>query len=54
MDLTPSAAAKLEKRPVLMNMSRGMFILPLRGGELKVARHRFGYVNLKRVARLGL
>jgi sarcosine oxidase/L-pipecolate oxidase len=38
---------RMGKRPTIMNMSRGMFVIPPRKRELKVARHGFGYQNLK-------
>jgi sarcosine oxidase / L-pipecolate oxidase len=41
----------LRDNPTVMNLSRGMFIIPPRGGELKVARHGFGYRNLVKLSR---
>ncbi len=37
---------ELQDRPTIINMSRGTFIIPPRGHELKVARHGYGYRNL--------
>lgn len=45
IDLTPEEQAQIGKRPVIMNMSRGTFIIPPQDGQLKVARHGFGYIN---------
>lgn len=39
----------LAHKPTVLNMSTGMFIIPPRGRELKVARHGYGYRNLRRV-----
>ncbi len=40
----------LANRPTVLNMSTGMFLIPPRGRELKVARHGFGYRNFKKVS----
>ncbi|KAL9623673.1 MAG: hypothetical protein Q9160_002129 [Pyrenula sp. 1 TL-2023] len=41
---------KFQKLPTLLNMSRGLFLMPPSGGYLKVARHAFGYENPQRLA----
>jgi sarcosine oxidase/L-pipecolate oxidase len=40
----------LATKPTVFNMSIGMFIIPPRGKELKVARHGYGYRNLKKIS----
>ena len=40
----------LATRPTVFNMSIGMFIIPPRGRELKVARHGYGYRNPRKVS----
>jgi sarcosine oxidase/L-pipecolate oxidase len=40
----------LATKPAVFNMSIGMFIIPPRGKELKVARHGYGYRNLKKIS----
>jgi sarcosine oxidase/L-pipecolate oxidase len=40
----------LATRPTIFNMSIGMFITPPRRKELKVARHGYGYRNLKKIS----
>jgi sarcosine oxidase/L-pipecolate oxidase len=40
----------LASRPTIFNMSIGMFIIPPRRRELKVARHAYGYANLKKIS----
>ncbi|CAJ2505135.1 Uu.00g125290.m01.CDS01 [Anthostomella pinea] len=49
MHITEEEQAKLEKIPVLLNMSTGHFIIPPCDGVLKVARHGYGYLNPKTV-----
>lgn len=36
---------EMQDRPTIINMTRGTFIIPPRGHELKVARHGYGYRN---------
>jgi len=43
--ITEEEQARLAAMPVLLNMSTGLFVIPPRGGELKVARHAYGYLN---------
>ena len=45
MDLTEAEQSAMGDKPVFMNMSRGLFVIPPRDRELKVARHGFGYQN---------
>ncbi len=67
--LTESEHDTLSRKPVLLNMSRGMYVMPpppppssLDGDgdvgpamrELKIARHGFGYRNMRRVPRPAL
>ena len=51
LPLTAAERSVLEKRPVVMNMSRGMFVMPPGGRrqELKLARHGYGYRNPRKV-----
>ena len=49
LDISEDEQKMLEGRPTVMNMSRGIFIIPPRKRELKVARHGFGYRHLRRV-----
>ena len=49
LDISDEEEQILAKRPTVLNMSTGMFIIPPRGRELKVARHGFGYRNFKKV-----
>lgn len=49
IDISLEEQERMGGRPTIMNMSRGMFVIPPRNRELKVARHGFGYRNLKRV-----
>jgi len=49
LDLSDEEAQRLASRPTIFNMSIGMFIIPPRGRELKVARHGYGYRNLKKI-----
>jgi len=45
LTLTDEEQAQLQGMPVLLNLSTGLFIIPPRGRELKVARHAYGYLN---------
>jgi sarcosine oxidase / L-pipecolate oxidase len=49
IDINQEEQEKLGERPTIMNMSRGMFVIPPQNRVLKVARHGFGYRNLKPV-----
>ena len=48
--VTAEEQARWGALPVLLNESNGMFIIPPRDGELKVARHGFGYANPRTIA----
>jgi sarcosine oxidase / L-pipecolate oxidase len=50
LNLSHQEAQRLASRPTVFNMSIGVFIIPPRGRELKVARHGYGYRNLKMVS----
>lgn len=45
LQITPEEQAYLEKTPVVINFSRGTFVIPPLNNELKIARHGFGYRN---------
>lgn len=45
LPITSQEQAALEKMPVLLNMSTGLFIMPPANKVLKVARHAYGYTN---------
>lgn len=45
MDITPEEQAALGRRPVILNLSTGLFIIPPAGRQLKIARHSYGYIN---------
>ena len=47
--ITEQEQKDMEHRPTVMNLSQGMFIIPPRNQELKIARHGFGYRNMKHV-----
>ncbi|KAI1387713.1 putative fructosyl amino acid protein [Hypoxylon trugodes] len=47
MDITEEEQKKLEKIPVMLNLSTGFFVIPPRNRVLKVARHAYGYINPK-------
>ncbi|ETN41442.1 uncharacterized protein HMPREF1541_03378 [Cyphellophora europaea CBS 101466] len=49
--ITDEEQKSLQDNPTVMNLSRGMFIIPPRGRELKVARHGYGYRNLQRISK---
>ena len=49
LDITDDEQEQMGHRPTVMNMSRGIFIIPPRNNELKVARHGYGYRHLKRI-----
>ncbi|OAG35585.1 hypothetical protein AYO21_10261 [Fonsecaea monophora] len=51
LDITPEEQAAMADRPTIMNMSRGMFVIPPRGNELKIARHGYGYRNPVKISR---
>ncbi|KAH7400850.1 FAD dependent oxidoreductase [Phaeosphaeria sp. MPI-PUGE-AT-0046c] len=45
MPISESEEASLSKRPTLLNLSHGLFMIPPSQGLLKIARHGHGYVN---------
>ncbi|KAL1989572.1 hypothetical protein VTN49DRAFT_6769 [Thermomyces lanuginosus] len=47
--LTDEEQARLANMPTLLSFSTGMFIIPPRNNELKIARHAYGYRNPTRV-----
>ncbi|KAI1141857.1 putative fructosyl amino acid protein [Hypoxylon sp. FL0543] len=47
IDLTEEEQEKLEKVPVVLNLTTGLFMIPPRNRVLKFARHAFGYLNPK-------
>ncbi|KAI1104946.1 putative fructosyl amino acid protein [Jackrogersella minutella] len=51
LDLTEDEQEKLEKMPVILNLTTGLFAIPPRDRVLKVARHAFGYLNPKPLSR---
>lgn len=50
-DITEEEQKSLQDNPTVMNLSRGMFIIPPRGKELKIARHGYGYRNLQKISK---
>ncbi|CRK33519.1 hypothetical protein BN1723_014736, partial [Verticillium longisporum] len=51
VDVTPTEAAALRHLPIVLNLSTGLFVIPPARGQLKVARHGYGYADLRRVLR---
>ena len=49
LDISEEEQRAMENRPTIMNLSQGMFIVPPRNRELKIARHGFGYRNPTRL-----
>ncbi|KAH6894247.1 FAD dependent oxidoreductase [Thelonectria olida] len=49
--ISPEEEKALEKLPVVLNLSTGLFVIPPRDGLLKFARHDFGYVNPVKITR---
>lgn len=49
IDITAEEEEKLKNNPVLLNYSNGMFIIPPRHKQLKVARHGYGYANFQTI-----
>lgn len=45
LELTQEEQNYLENTPVVINFAKGTFVIPPQRGELKVARHGFGYRN---------
>ncbi|RVX70872.1 hypothetical protein B0A52_06029 [Exophiala mesophila] len=48
-DITSEEQKAMEHRPTIMNMSRGIFIIPPRAQELKIARHGYGYRSMVKI-----
>lgn len=44
-DLTEEEQTELEKRPIVMNFSTGLYVIPPLDRVLKIGRHGFGYRN---------
>jgi sarcosine oxidase / L-pipecolate oxidase len=51
--ITEEEQRRLESRPTMMNMNTGIFVIPPRAGELKIARHGYGYRNMMQVVLAG-
>ncbi|EXJ87731.1 hypothetical protein A1O1_04656 [Capronia coronata CBS 617.96] len=49
--ITDEEVKAMQDRPTFMNLSSGMFIIPPRTRELKIARHGFGYRNPVKIPR---
>ncbi|KAI9704452.1 MAG: hypothetical protein M1836_007315 [Candelina mexicana] len=49
MNITQQEQERLERMPILLNMSTGLFIMPPKERVLKFARHAYGYSNPTRV-----
>ncbi|KAK4902752.1 hypothetical protein LTR27_000691 [Elasticomyces elasticus] len=49
IDITQEEQDRLGSNPVVLCETNGMFIIPPRNRELKVARHGYGYANLSRI-----
>ncbi|KAL2112194.1 hypothetical protein VUR80DRAFT_8354 [Thermomyces stellatus] len=45
VNITAEEEAKMRDMPVVLNLSSGLFVIPPRNGQLKVARHAYGYLN---------
>jgi sarcosine oxidase/L-pipecolate oxidase len=45
MPVSAAEEAVLSKRPTILNLSHGLFMIPPSQGLLKVARHGHGYIN---------
>jgi len=50
LQLTAQEQTYLENLPVIINFARGTFIIPPSRGELKIARHGYGYRNPQRLS----
>ncbi|KAI1502170.1 FAD dependent oxidoreductase-domain-containing protein [Biscogniauxia marginata] len=50
LHITEEEQAQLEKNPVLLDLTDGLFVIPPRNRVLKVARHSYGYLNPTTVA----
>ncbi|KAI1473015.1 FAD dependent oxidoreductase [Daldinia caldariorum] len=51
MDITEEEQKRLDKIPVMLNVSTGLFVIPPRNRVLKIARHAYGYLNPKPVSK---
>ncbi|KAL2208226.1 FAD dependent oxidoreductase [Sarocladium strictum] len=45
LDITPEEQKELGKRPVVLNLTTGLFIITPCNNVLKIARHGYGYLN---------
>ena len=45
MTLSPEESNRLHDMPAIINLSKGWFVIPPNGNELKIARHRQGFLN---------
>lgn len=45
MDITDAEQEELGKRPVILNLTTGVFIITPKDNVLKIARHGYGYLN---------
>lgn len=45
LDITEDEQSKLANMPVILNLSKGLFIIPPTDRVLKLARHAYGYIN---------
>lgn len=45
LDITDEEEAKMRDMPVVLNLSSGLFVIPPRNRQIKVARHAYGYLN---------
>ena len=50
LDITDQEQKAMKDRPTVIHMTGGMFIIPPRGSELKVARHGYGYRHLQSIS----
>ena len=49
LNISEEEQRAMENRPTVMNLSLGLFIIPPRKRELKVARHGYGYRNPQKI-----
>lgn len=47
INITPEEQENMRNRPVVMNLSNGMFMMPPVDCQLKIARHGYGHVRLQ-------
>ena len=51
MDLSEEEAVVMRKQPVVLNLTSGLFAIPPKGKQLKIARHGFGYLNPQKITK---